>query len=141
MVMDAEAIRELFAAFGLVDVRRMFGGAGVFVGGRMIALVSREVIFLKADAETIPDFEREGLAPFSYATKNGEHKLTSYWRMPDRLYDDPEELARWARASHAVALRAADKKSRTKEAGGRKAQRVTRPSAAPRKRPPGRPRT
>lgn len=104
--MDALAIRELFAVFGPVDVRRMFGGVGIFVEGRMIALVSREVIYLKADAETIPDFEPEGLAPFSYATRNGERKLTSYWRMPERLYDDAEELARWARAAHAAALRA-----------------------------------
>ena len=87
----------------------MFGGAGVFVGGRMIGLVSRETIYLKADGETIPAFEREGLAPFSYATKNGERKLTSYWRMPDRLYDDPEEFARWARKAHGAALRAAAK--------------------------------
>jgi TfoX/Sxy family transcriptional regulator of competence genes len=71
---DALAIRELFAEFGPVDVRRMFGGVGVFVEGRMIALVSRAVIYLKADAETIPDFEREGLAPFSYGTRNGERK-------------------------------------------------------------------
>ena len=108
--MDADTIRELFVEFGPVDVRRMFGGVGVFVDERMIALVSRETIYLKADAETIPDFESEGLAPFSYATKDGERKLTSYWRMPDRLYDDPEELARWARAAQAVAQRAASRR-------------------------------
>jgi DNA transformation protein len=101
--MDAEAIRELFGEFGPVSVRRMFGGAGVFVDGTMIALVSRGVIFLKADDETIPRFEAEGQGPFTYATKNGEHTLTSYWRMPDRLYDDPGELAVWARAAHAIA--------------------------------------
>jgi len=61
--MDAESIRELFTEFGPADVRRMFGGHGVFVEGRMIALISREVIHLKADAETIPEFEREGLGP------------------------------------------------------------------------------
>jgi DNA transformation protein len=85
----------------------MFGGQGIFVDGMMIALVAGEVIYLKADAETIPAFEQQGLAPFSYATKNGEHTLTSYWRMPDRLYDDPEELARWARDAQAAALRRA----------------------------------
>jgi DNA transformation protein and related proteins len=114
--MDAESIRELFEEFGPVDVRRMFGGAGVFVDGLMIALVSREVIYLKADAETIPAFEQESLAPFSYSTKDGERKLTSYWRMPDRLYDDGDELARWARAAHAVALRAAAKRRKPKKA-------------------------
>ncbi len=97
----------------------MFGGAGIFVDGRMIALVSREIIYLKADAETISDFEREELSPFSYATKNGEHKLTSYWRMPDRLYDDPEELAQWARGAHGAAMRAAARKEKPKKAGRR----------------------
>jgi DNA transformation protein and related proteins len=117
--MDADSIRELFAEFGPVDVRRMFGGVGIFVEGRMIGLVSREVIYLKADAETIPSFEQEGLTPFSYATKNGEHKLTSYWRMPERLYDDPDELARWARAAQAAAQRAMLRQRKPRPAGKR----------------------
>ncbi|MGB9367530.1 MAG: TfoX/Sxy family protein [Xanthobacteraceae bacterium] len=135
--MDAESIRELFVEFGAVDVRRMFGGAGVFVDGLMIALISREVIHLKADAETIPDFEREGLSPFTYATKDGEHKLTSYWRMPERLYDDPEELAQWARRAHAAATRAAARKERPKKAE----KTVRRPSPTKRTQPRGRSRT
>src|SRR5262249_20586606 len=110
--MDADVIRDLFAEFGAVDIRRMFSGAGVFADGRMIALIARDVVYFKADAETIPAFEREGLGAFTYATRNGEHTLTSYWRMPERLYDDPEELARWARAAHAVALRAATRPAR-----------------------------
>jgi DNA transformation protein len=118
--MDAAAIQELFAEFGPVSVRRMFGGAGVFIDGRMIGLVSRDVIYLKADAETIPAFEQEGLAPFSYATKKGEHQLTSYWRMPDRLYDDPEELARWAKAAHGAALRALARQRKPQRSGNKR---------------------
>ena len=115
--MDAETIRDLFRDFGPVDVRRMFGGVGVFVDGLMIALVtSDDVIYLKADGETVPAFEKEGLVPFSYATKSGEHTLTSYWRMPERLYDDPEELARWARDAHAVARRKAAGAARSRPA-------------------------
>jgi DNA transformation protein len=142
---DAEAIGELFGEFGPVSVRRMFGGAGIFVDERMIGLVSDGVIFLKADSETIPAFEREGQAPFTYPTKNGTHTLTSYWRMPDRLYDDVEELARWAHAAHSVALRAAvkPKKKSVRRAAGKSAP-VRRPS--PRRpgqptRPRGRSRT
>jgi len=136
--MDAETIHELFREFGLVSVRRMFGGAGVFVDQLMIALIAREVIYFKADGETIPGFEREGLSPFSYSTSKGEQKLTSYWRMPDRLYDDPEELAQWARSAHAVAIRAAAGKRRPKE--GKKP--VRRPSRRNPKQPPrGRSRT
>jgi len=36
----------------------------------------------------------------------------SYRRMPDRLYDDPEELAQWSRDALAAAVRAAVSKAR-----------------------------
>jgi DNA transformation protein and related proteins len=102
---DPEYLADLFSAFGPVSVRRMFGGAGLFAEGLMIGLVSGGVIYLKADEQTIPAFEREGLGPFSYKTKTGSNTINSYWRMPERLYDDPEELAQWARQALGVAQR------------------------------------
>jgi DNA transformation protein len=116
--MDAESIRELFAEFGPVAVRRMFSGAGIFADGVMIGLVIRGVIHLKADDQTIPAFEQEGQEPFGYATRHGERTIMSLWRIPDRLYDDPEELARWARdalaAAHRAQARARKPKSKPK---------------------------
>jgi DNA transformation protein len=103
---DIERIEELFAAYGPVDVRRMFGGAGVFAEGLMIALVVDGAIFLKADERTSADFEREALAPFSYRTRDGTRTLSSYWRMPERLYDEPQELALWAGRAMECARRA-----------------------------------
>jgi DNA transformation protein len=103
---DSDHIAELFSSFGPVTVRRMFSGAGVFADGLMIALVVQGVIFLKADAGTIPQFEREGLRPFSYKTKDGTRTLNSYWRIPERLYDEPDELAGWAREAMEAARRA-----------------------------------
>jgi DNA transformation protein len=102
---DPDYVFELFSGFGPVTVRRMFGGSGIFAGGLMIALVVDGVIFLKADADIIPLFEAEGLAPFSYERKEGRRTIMSYWRMPERLYDDPDELAQWARRSMAAAQR------------------------------------
>jgi len=96
-------IRELFAAFGPVAVRRMFGGAGIFADGTMFALVHDGVIYLKADAHNAPAFERENLGPFTYLRRGERASLSSYRRMPDRLYDDPDELAIWARAAFAAA--------------------------------------
>lgn len=101
--MDADFIRDLFREFGAVQIRRMFGGAGLWADDVMFALITREVIYLKTDDESIPAFEAENCSPFSYTTKNGRHTLTSYWRLPERLYDDPEELAVWARRALAVA--------------------------------------
>ena len=117
---DPDHIAELFAAFGHVTVRRMFSGAGLFVEGTMFAIVVDGVIFLKADDRSIPRFKGEGLGPFTYSTKTGTRSLTSYWRMPERLYDEPEELAQWA----AEALEAA------RRSGRMPARRRSRPAAA-----------
>ncbi|HWF94857.1 MAG TPA: TfoX/Sxy family protein [Xanthobacteraceae bacterium] len=109
--MAPDDIRELFAAFGAVVVRRMFGAAGIYAGEIMFALAHEGVIFLKADPHTAPAFEREDLAPFTYATRDGKRAVMSYRRMPDRLYDDPDELAVWAREALAAARRQAARKS------------------------------
>ena len=108
--MAPEDIRELFAAFGMVTVRRMFGGAGIYAEERMFALVHEGVIYLKVDQHNAPAFEREDLAPFAYTTRNGKRGVMSYRRMPDRLYDDPDELAAWAREALAAARRGAARK-------------------------------
>jgi DNA transformation protein and related proteins len=106
---DPEFIRDLFAPFGPVTVRRMFSGAGIFADGLMFGLIIRDVIYLKADDTNRTDFEREGCRPFTYTRgrKSGrpsEHALP-YWRLPERLYDDPDELAAWAKRAHAAAER------------------------------------
>jgi DNA transformation protein len=111
---DPDHITELFAGFGPVAVRRMFSGSGVFADGLMIALVVDGVIYLKADDSLVPLFEREGQAPFRYKTRDGARTLNSYWRMPERLYDEPDELAEWARHSLQAARRAGSKPKRKK---------------------------
>ena len=104
---NPEHLSELFAAFGRVEVRNMFGGAGIYAEGVMFGLLVDDVIYLKTDPNNLTRFEREGCGPFTYATKRGERSLKSYWRMPDRLYDEPEELADWAKAALDVARRVA----------------------------------
>ena len=37
--------------------------------------------------------------------------IASYWRLPERLYDDPDEVTDWARTAHAAAIRASLKKA------------------------------
>jgi DNA transformation protein len=117
--LDAERITELFSSFGRVTVRRMFGGAGIFADGLMIGLISDGDIYLKADETSVAAFRDEGMKPFTYG-KRGGRAVMSYWRMPDRLLDDPEELAQWARAAQGTAQRAAThriRKGRKQNAG------------------------
>lgn len=118
--MDPEFIRELFSQFRPVTVKRLFGGAGIFCESVMFGLAFRDAIYLKADETSIPDFERHGSGPFVYSRKRAgrvvQHALP-YWRLPERLYDDPDDLAVWAARALAVAER---KKFAPRSRAGRK---------------------
>jgi DNA transformation protein len=105
--MDRDFLIDLFSDFGPVTIRRMFSGFGISADGTNFALALRGGLYLRADAETIPRFEAEGSKPFQYQTRTKTVTVASYWQLPERLYDDPEELTGWARAALAAAERAA----------------------------------
>ncbi len=105
--MDRDFLLDLFAGFGPVTLRRMFSGYGVSRDGINFALVLRGAIYLRADERGIARFEAEGTGPFQYTARGKTVTLGSYWRLPERLYDDTDELALWARDAFAAATRAA----------------------------------
>jgi DNA transformation protein len=108
--MDRDFLIDLFADFGPVTIRRMFSGFGISADGTNFALALRGGLYLRADDQTIPRFEAEKSKPFQYQTKAKTVTVASYWQLPERLYDDPEELTDWARAALAAAQRAALRK-------------------------------
>jgi DNA transformation protein len=91
--MDRDFLLDLFAGFGPVTLRRMFSGYGVSRDGINFALVLRGAIYLRADERTLPRFETEGAKPFQYTARGKTVTLGSYWQLPERLYDDVDELA------------------------------------------------
>jgi DNA transformation protein and related proteins len=104
---DRDFLLDLFSDFGPVTIRRMFSGFGISVDGVNFALALRGGLYFRADDQTIPRFESEGSTPFQYQTRAKTVTVASYWRLPERLYDDPQELTGWARAALAAAQRAA----------------------------------
>ncbi len=98
----SELAEDLFGPLGIISVRKMFGGGGIYCDGVMFALIADNVIYLKADAQSQPGFDAEGLGPFVYQGKEKPVAM-SYWRMPERLLDEPDEALDWGRE----ALRAA----------------------------------
>jgi DNA transformation protein and related proteins len=108
--MDREFLADLFSRFGPVTIRRMFSGYGISADGVNFALALRSGLYLRADETNIPQFEAEGCAPFQYQTRARTVTVNSYWQLPARLFDDPDELSIWARASLAAAQRAALRK-------------------------------
>lgn len=105
--MDRDDLIDLFAPFGPVTVRRMFSGHGVSVDGVTFALALRSGLYLRADESTIARFEAEGCGPFQYEARGKTVVVRSYWQMPARLFDEPDDVAEWARAALVAAERAA----------------------------------
>jgi DNA transformation protein len=108
--MDRDFLIDLFSGFGPVTIRRMFSGFGISADGTNFALALRGGLYLRADEHSIARFEAEGSKPFQYQTKARTVTIGSYWQLPERLYDDPDELAGWARAALVAAQRAALRK-------------------------------
>src|SRR5438477_10639143 len=105
--MDRDFLIDLFADFGPVSIRKMFSGFGISADGTNFALALRSGLYFRADDQTIPQFEAEGSKPFQYQTRTRTVTVNSYWELPARLFDDPDELSGWAKAALGAAQRAA----------------------------------
>jgi len=109
----AEFLREQLAPLGPITFRRMFGKSGVFCDGVMLAMVTENTLYLRVDDLNRETFsEAAAYPPLNYAKKGSSIDL-AFWRVPDRLFDEPEELVVWARAALAAAHRVATKRERT----------------------------
>jgi DNA transformation protein len=108
-------VKDLLGDFGPVTARRMFSGAGLYESGVMFGLVIDDVLYLKADEAFAKKFVAEDMKPFSY-TAAGKCVSTSYWRVPERLLEDPDDMRSWAEQALRVARTRAAKPRRKKEA-------------------------
>lgn len=107
----AEFLREQLAAIGRVSMRRMFGKTGVFCDGVMFGMVTEDTLYLRVDEQNRATFkEAEAFPPLNYK-KQGSTIDLAFWRVPERLIDEPDELVAWARAALAAARRVAVKRS------------------------------
>jgi DNA transformation protein len=102
---------ELLEPLGPVRARAMFGGWGLYQGGRMFGLIAEDRLYLKTDDTTRAAFEAAGGEPFIYDSGKGGKPVTmSYWTPPPDAADDAHALLPWARRAVEAALRAAAKK-------------------------------
>ncbi len=109
----AEFLREQLAPLGRVAMRRMFGKTGVFSDGLMFGMVTDNMLYLRVDDHNRAAFkEAEAFPPLSYEKQGGTIDL-AFWRAPERLFDEPDELVAWARLALAAARRVAATRART----------------------------
>lgn len=107
-----EFLREELAPLGRITMRRMFGKTGVFCDGLMFGMVTEDTLYFRVDDGNRAAFkEAESSPPLSYE-KQGRTIDLAFWRAPERLLDEPDELVAWAHEALAAARRVAAKSAR-----------------------------
>lgn len=101
-----EFVIEQLEPLGPVRIRNMFGGAGVYLDDLMFGLIAGETLFFKVDDRNRADYEAEEMGPFVYEPPSGKSVAMSYYELPERLYDDADEIVAWARKALDAALAA-----------------------------------
>ena len=106
-----EYLKEVFEEFGPINVKRMFGGCGIYYNGVMFGLVMDDTLYLRADKTTEQCFLSKGLAQFEYT--KGERKVKMpYYLAPEEALENPGEARRWGDLAYEVALRTQSQKKR-----------------------------
>jgi DNA transformation protein len=113
-------VQEALEPIGKVTMRRMMGGATLYVDGAIFAILDEGEIWLKADAETDPIWDSEGCEKFRVTFKDGKVDVMNYRRAPLDVYDDAEAMQRWATLALEAGARAAAKKRPRSQSSRRK---------------------
>ncbi|ODP98819.1 MULTISPECIES: TfoX/Sxy family DNA transformation protein [Salinivibrio] len=113
--MDKPALKDamrLFADFGNIKSRSMFGGFGLFCEDTMFALVVNNTLHLRAGKENETLLKKQGLTPYVYK-KRGFPVVTKYFAIPDAWWDDHQKLINEAKSALDVAIRDRSLKTET----------------------------
>ncbi len=106
-----EYVIDLLADFGPVEVRRMFGAAGVFRDDVMFAVIDEDVLYLKADDAFARELEEQGATRWVYSHRaQRSRRLPNNWSLPEGAADDPQEACQLAARAYQIAAKKKRKK-------------------------------
>ncbi len=72
------------------------------------AIIADEVLYFKVDAQSLPEFEGAGCAPFKpFADRP---LVLQYYAAPAEVFEDGAAFVRWTRLALAAALRSKPRK-------------------------------
>src|SRR3954466_11116247 len=94
---------ELLAPLGPTRARRMFGGYGLYVDDLCIALIIRDVLYLKVDDAHRARSGEAGRETITYPGKHDEVHVMSYYTVPGEAMESPAEMTPWSRRALSAA--------------------------------------
>ena len=105
-------VEEAMAPLGTVSLRKMMGGATLYLDGTIFAIIADDLLWLKADAESNATWDAADCPRFTVAFRDGKVDTMNYRRAPDDVYDDADALRQWAALGVAAGLRAPVRKKK-----------------------------
>ncbi len=103
-------VEEALEPLGRVSMRKMMGGATLYLDGTIFAILDEGEIWFKADSETDATWDAQGCERFSVTFRDGRVDTMNYRRAPADVYDESEAMQRWAKLAVAAGQRGAAKK-------------------------------
>jgi len=108
-------VEEAMTPLGAVTMRKMMGGATLYLDGSIFAIAVDDQLWIKADAESDAVWDAVGRERFTVTFKDGTIDAMNYRRAPEDVYDDADALREWAALGVAAGRRAPVKKKRAKK--------------------------
>src|SRR5690606_3263961 len=98
---------------GRISSRAIFGGVGVFIDERLLAIVMGEKLYLHTDKSNLDDYLARGMQQFK-PYPNAFDLTTDHHEVPPEIVNDAEQLRIWGER----ALTAAIESARAKQMAG-----------------------
>jgi DNA transformation protein len=95
-------VLEQMAPAGHARARRMFGGHGIYLEERFVAIVLGGKLYLKASRATRHEFESRNLEPLVFRMKTREI-TAQYFEAPPEVFDESQEMIRWLELARSAA--------------------------------------
>jgi DNA transformation protein len=102
-------VTEALEPLGAVTMRRMMGGATLYLDGVVFAILADGDLWFKADAASDAIWDAEDCPRFTFEM-GGKTGSMNYRRAPSDVHDDAEAMQHWARLAVEAGLRGAAKK-------------------------------
>jgi len=106
-------VQDQLSSLGPTTVRKMFGGAGLYLKGTIFAIIADDALYFKVDDANRPDYEAAGQGPFN--PYGGKSTMSSYYEVPIEVLEDDEKIREWADKAVEAAIRAPSTKAKKRQ--------------------------
>lgn len=100
-----EYIKDVLEQFAPVLFKRMFGGYGIYKNGLIFAIILDDELYFKSDEVAESFYSQHDSQQFTYPIKSGKIVKMPYWKVPNDVMDDEDEMKIWFEYAYNAALR------------------------------------